>query len=302
MNAGGPRDQAHRRAHAEDAHVTVARHAARVCRDDRERGDDRPRARGGIEIAIPDVGWAHREGRGDDGVAIVIGPAAQGGRLRALAARCGSQVAWARDWADAAERARRNGRLIVVAIHAQPGFALGNALDERVFMAPEVVALMEHRFVGWRWSAGRPAPFVDHDVFGLGGSTFGVGLLVCTPEGEVVRQIYLLDPVLVADALRAALDEHDAPAPPAASRAERAAFLIDSGRIEAARSLLGAPGAAEPRDVAFQRARLHRIERSGRGRAPRDRGGWPRGAVGRRRRPDAGAAARRGSDHPGRDQ
>ena len=43
---------------------------------------------------------------------------------------------------------------------------------------------MEHRFVGWHWSHGQDAPFVDHDVFGLSGTTFGVGLLVCTPDGE----------------------------------------------------------------------------------------------------------------------
>ncbi|MHC4948558.1 MAG: hypothetical protein ACYTG1_09880, partial [Planctomycetota bacterium] len=93
-------------------------------------------------------------------------------RLRGLAARCGSLVEWAVDWEEAARRARARQRLVVVSVHAQPGVALGNALDERVFMSPEVVALMEHRFVGWRWSAGRPAPFVDHEVFGLGGSTF----------------------------------------------------------------------------------------------------------------------------------
>jgi hypothetical protein len=188
-------------------------------------------------------------------------------RLQALAARCGSQVRWAADWEEAARRGREEGRLVVVAVHAQPGFSVGNALNSGVFMSPEVLALMEHRFVGWRWSAGATAPFVDHDVFGLSPSTFGVGLLVCTPAGEVVRQVFIPEPLLVADALRAALVEHQAlappPDPPAGTRAEQIAFLVDSGQLEAARRLLGEVDQDEPGAVSYQRARLHHLARGG---------------------------------------
>lgn len=189
-------------------------------------------------------------------------------RLRELAARCGTQVNWARDWNDASRRAREEGRLIVVAVHAVPGFQIGNPLNEGVFMSPEVLDLVEHRFVGWRWSAGLPAPFVDPDVFGLSGTTFGMGLLICSPDGEVLRQIFLLDPELVADGLRAALLEHadlaPPPAPPAdADRAQRAAFLIDSGQLDAAEDLIGSAGSNDPRAIAYQRARLFHAKRDG---------------------------------------
>ncbi|MHC5024319.1 MAG: hypothetical protein ACYTGG_10490 [Planctomycetota bacterium] len=188
-------------------------------------------------------------------------------RLRTLAARCGSQVDWAGDWEDASQRAHEEDRLIVVAIHAQPGFDLGHRLNESVFTDPGVIALMKHRFVGWRWSTGQPAPFVDHDVFGLSGTTFGVGLLVCAPGGEVLKQVFLVDRVLVADALRSALREYPGLAPPPArsttTLAEQLAFLIDSGQLEAADELLGAPRDDEPRDIAFERARLRRVQRDG---------------------------------------
>ncbi len=188
-------------------------------------------------------------------------------RLRGLAARCGSQIPWAADWDDAARRAREEGRLIVVSVFAQRGFELGNALNEGVFMSPEVIALMNHRFVGWQWSTGMPAPFVDHDVFGLSPSTFGLGLLVCTPDGQVVRQIFLPMAELVADGLRSVLREHPELAPPptttSTNRAEQAAFLIDSGQLDAARVVLAEPVEGETGAVAYQRVRLHHVERDG---------------------------------------
>ncbi|MHC5001848.1 MAG: hypothetical protein ACYTJ0_01880 [Planctomycetota bacterium] len=188
-------------------------------------------------------------------------------RLRGLANRCGSQVDWAVDWKDASERARRDRRPIVVAVCAQPGFSLGNALNESVFMSPEVVALMKHRFVGWRWRAGLEAPFVDHEVFGLSGSTFGVGLLVCDPDGQVVRQVFVIDPLLVADALRNVLRDHPELGPPparaTANAARQIAFLIDSGQLREALRLLAARGPDDSAALAYERARLSRIRRDG---------------------------------------
>jgi len=190
-------------------------------------------------------------------------------QLRGLAGRCGSQVDWATGWEDASNRARESGRLIVVSIFAQPGFELGNQLNEGVFMSPAIVALMEHRFVGWRWSAGLVAPFVDHDVFGLSGSTFGVGLLVCSPDGNVVRQVFVPEAELVADVLRGVLLEYPqlAPPPPApasATPAVRAAFLIDSGQLDTARRMLLTERAKEDSAVlSHQLARLYGADRNG---------------------------------------
>ena len=186
-------------------------------------------------------------------------------RLVAVAQRCGSQVDWADDWDDASRRARETGRLVVVAIHSIPGFSIGNAVDEGVFTSQEIVELMKHRFVGWHWHSGLDAPFVDHAVFGLSGSTFGAGLLVCTPDGRVVRQVYVLQPGLVGDALRETLEAHPrlAPAPtaPSGTRVEQVAFLIGSGQLDAADAVLGRAADDEPADLAIQRARLHLVRR-----------------------------------------
>ena len=188
-------------------------------------------------------------------------------RLRQLAGRCGSQINWSANWEEAAKRARQEQRLIVVSVYAQPGFAIGNQLNESVFMSPEIISLVDHRFVAVRWNRGQPAPFVSHEVFGLSASTFGAGLLVCTPDGQVVRQIFFLQPVLVADGLRGALQEHPESAPPpkapTTQRAEAVAFLIDSGQLEAARELIGEQIDDESGAIAFQRTRLHRIKREG---------------------------------------
>ncbi|NOG55418.1 MAG: hypothetical protein HND57_14040 [Planctomycetes bacterium] len=188
--------------------------------------------------------------------------------LRQLALRCGTQVEWSANWEQAAQQATEQDRLIIVSVYAQPGFAIGNQLNESVFMSPEVIALVKHRFVAMRWNRGQPAPFVNHEVFGLSGTTFGAGLLVCTPDGQVVRQMFYLQPLLVADGLRDVLQENPevAPAPPpdpAADRAEAIAFLIDSGQLNAAGNVLGEPNTNEPLAVTLERVRLHRIRRSG---------------------------------------
>lgn len=194
--------------------------------------------------------------------------------LTALAARCGSQIDWAANWEDAAKRGKSEGKLIVVAVHSIPGFDLGSPLMQGPFMDPEVVTLMQHRFIGYEWSRGESAPFVSDEVFGLGPATFGTGLLVVTPQGQVVRQIYLVDGMLTAAALRETLAGHpqlQAPAAPSTlSRAEQVAFAIDHGDLAQAKELAGPPPgsgaqapASEAAALAFQRARLAYIECQG---------------------------------------
>lgn len=195
--------------------------------------------------------------------------------LRELAARCGSQIDWAADWQEAAARAKEQQRLIVVAIHSIPGFDLGSPLMQGPFMDEEIVTLMQNRFVGYVWKKGNEAPFADHDVFGLSGTTFGTGLLIVTPSGEVVRQIYLVDGMLAATALREVLQGHPqlkAAAPPAdLNRAAQVAHAIGQGQLDLAREwagpapgsdLAGAPKSESP-ELALQRARLARMERKG---------------------------------------
>ena len=188
--------------------------------------------------------------------------------LAQLAARCGSLVDWAPHWNDAAERAKAEGKLIVVAIHSIPGFNLGDPLMQGPFSDQEVVTLMNNRFVGFVWNRGKDAPFVDEEVFGLGPSTFGTGLLIVKPNGEVVRQVYLPSALFVAEALRITLASIPGAAstqlPPDLSPADRLKFALDHGMMEQAAEWsvsLPASGTAEDPALSLQRARYFRITR-----------------------------------------
>jgi hypothetical protein len=188
--------------------------------------------------------------------------------LGQLAARCGSLVDWAPHWKDAAARAKSEGKLIVVAIHSIPGFNLGDPLMQGPFSDEEVVTLMNNRFVGFVWHRGKDAPFVDPKMFGLGPSTFGSGLLIVKPSGEVVRQVFLPSAIFVAEALRNTIANTPGAAaslvPADLSRADRLRYALDHGRMKDAAEWsipLSASGSAEDPAYSLQRARYHRIQR-----------------------------------------
>jgi hypothetical protein len=188
--------------------------------------------------------------------------------LAQLAARCGSLVNWAPHWKDAAERATSEGKLIVVAIHSIPGFNLGDPLMQGPFSDHEVITLMNNRFVGFVWHRGNDAPFVDAEVFGLGPSTFGTGLLIVKPTGEVVRQVFLPSGLFVAEAMRTVLAGSPGVSPPLMrtdlSQAKRLQFALDHGMMErAAEWSVPLPSSGRAEDPAFslQRARYFRILR-----------------------------------------
>lgn len=188
--------------------------------------------------------------------------------LAQLAAHCGSLVNWAPHWKDAAARSKAEGKLIVVAIHSIPGFNLGDPLMQGPFSDPEVITLMNNRFVGFVWQRGKDAPFVDPEVFGLGPATFGSGLLIVKPDGEVVRQVYLPNGLFVAEALRsviAGLPSGSAmPVPTDQPHADRLRFALDNGMMEMASELavpLPRSGTIETPELSVQRTRYYRITR-----------------------------------------
>jgi hypothetical protein len=188
--------------------------------------------------------------------------------LAQLAARCGSLVNWAPQWKDAASRSKAEGKLIVVAIHSIPGFNLGDPLMQGPFSDPEVVTLMNNRFVGYVWKRGMDAPFVDPEVFGLGPATFGSGLLIVKPSGEVVRQVFLPSSLFVAETLRsviAGLPGGGAlPMPTDLSHADSLRFALDHGMMEKAAELavsIPLSGTIEAPELSVQRARYCRIKR-----------------------------------------
>ncbi len=103
--------------------------------------------------------------------------------LRTLAARCGSEISWAPTWAEAAARAKKESRLVLVVVEQYRGLNIERYAPSTLFMDSDVVALVQERFVAFAWNDRCGAPFEEADVYGLGPFTFGQGLLFADAEG-----------------------------------------------------------------------------------------------------------------------
>jgi hypothetical protein len=174
--------------------------------------------------------------------------------LRALAARCGSDVARARSWKEASARAAKDGRLVLVVFESFRGLPVQPIADSTLFMDDDVAALCRERLVVLHWSDDVGAPFDEAAVYGLGPHTFGQGVVVATPKGDVVASLGMLEPSLVDETVRAALDAHPE-ATGAASAPDDAAAAMRRGELARAETLLAAPKTA---DAWMLRARLMR--------------------------------------------
>lgn len=75
-------------------------------------------------------------------------------------------------------------------------------------MDPDIVALVEARLVPLRLELGLESPFTAPEVYGLGPSTFGVALMLATPEGELQAETFSFDSTVVYEFLRAGLKSH----------------------------------------------------------------------------------------------
>lgn len=185
--------------------------------------------------------------------------------LTELAARCGSELEWAQDWDDAAARARREDRLVLVYVRDQRGFAISDAAMIGPFMDEDVVAWVRERCVPLKFDRhADDAPFEDPAVFGLGPLTFGLAVLLTTPSGEVVAQTCLPTTEGVAALLDQTFAKQAAPSDvrdgsdAAALERARAAFerceldraLAESQRIDDA-------------EAHVLRARIHRARMQG---------------------------------------
>jgi hypothetical protein len=169
-------------------------------------------------------------------------------RLHERAARCGSELRWAADWNAAAGRARDERKLVLVSFQNYPGFELGELASIGPFMDPDIVALVEARLVPLRLKLGMQSPLAAPEVYGMGPSTFGVALLLASPEGQVLAETFSLDESVVYEFLRSGLKARgsalaDSPRnsaagePDARAKAER---LLFGGELElAAASLEG---------------------------------------------------------------
>ncbi len=170
------------------------------------------------------------------------GEAVKQAKLRELANRCGSEVKIYEEWDQVSAAAKKDQQLILVSVQAIPGFEIADQVKRGVLMDADIVRMVNHRFKVLQWRRGMGAPFEAQDRFGMGPNTFGTGMLVVTPSGDVVRQIYLLEASAVYDVLIDVLRGHpQIPAPKPAADADRwhtIEFLLRSGQVDAAKTML----------------------------------------------------------------
>lgn len=132
-------------------------------------------------------------------------------RLRERAARCGSELTWAADWNAAKARAYDEHKLVLVSFQNYPGFELGELALLGPFMDPDIVALVEARLVPLRLQLDMRSPLAAPEVYGMGPNTFGVALMLASPEGDVLAETFSLDSTVVYEFLRAGLRAHPGP-------------------------------------------------------------------------------------------
>ncbi|MFT7486803.1 MAG: hypothetical protein ACI9F9_002659 [Candidatus Paceibacteria bacterium] len=118
------------------------------------------------------------------------------------------------------------------------------------------------------WRKGMGAPFESQEVFGLSSSTFGSGMLVVAPTGEVLKQLYSLQGTAVYDVLLESLRESPGvfvPPPELGdTRQESIQHLIRSGQLQQAAALLGElPPGEDPVREAILNSELQRLQRNG---------------------------------------
>jgi len=159
--------------------------------------------------------------------------------LRQLAERCGSEVAFASSWAEAAERARTEGKRVLVFVHLLPGFDVEDPWLSGPLMEPEIIALVNQRYVALRYRRGLGAPFEEQDVYGLSGSTFGNAVLIVDAEGSVLSDARAdLDHALRTELASRPRGSERRTSPDGRDPLVTARWLVEGGEFERARKLL----------------------------------------------------------------
>lgn len=184
-------------------------------------------------------------------------------RIDRLVARCGSEVEWADDWEGASERAREEGRLVLVVASLLSGFSIADNPRTALFTDEDVIELVGERFVPLWYERGMTGAFVD--AYGLSPTAFGQALVLATPDGEVVLQTREAMSVEVAyPFLREGLARHPEvpgrPVPADLAPLERARRMVARGELEPAQELLDGRGSAGAHRL---RARILRLLRRG---------------------------------------
>jgi len=112
-------------------------------------------------------------------------------RLLEVARRVGSDIDFARDWADASARARREGKLVLVLFEDYGGFTNVPAVRASLFSDPAVSDLVRERFVALEATRASRLPLRD---YALGGGSFGAAILFVDADGRVVDEMPAIHP------------------------------------------------------------------------------------------------------------
>jgi len=163
--------------------------------------------------------------------------------LKALIARCGQEVDWARDWEDAARRSRATGRPVLVLFRTLADFDLPDSAMTGPFMDLAILRLVEERFVALRFHKNMSAPFKSQESYGLGPFSFGTSILIATADGEIVADTFTLETSTLFDflALQAARYGPDESPPADLDATARAEWHLRRGELQAAEELLEEP-------------------------------------------------------------
>jgi len=159
-------------------------------------------------------------------------------RLLEIASHCGSEVRFAEGWQEAARRAKEEDKLVLVVFEVYRGLLNSRFTLKTVFMHPDMVELVNERFVPMFWTSGTDAPFNKPEVFGLGPVTFGSGMMIADAEGRIIGQAVTGHPDYLYDFCREVLSEHPGAKPANESDPLEA---VRRGELERAARLLGKP-------------------------------------------------------------
>ncbi len=185
-------------------------------------------------------------------------------RIRKMAARCGSEIAWVATWDEAAALARKEKKLVLVVFRSLSGFEISDAASSGPFMDPDIVALLEERFVAYRFSKGMEAPFVPQgSSYGIGPLSFGTTFLLATPEGEIVGDTFSAETTAFHDFLVEHLARNPEfrgpPRPGGLKGLDLAEFYLRRGDLDKAAKLLDEPDSA--RGLRLEASLLRRLKK-----------------------------------------
>ncbi|MFH2001529.1 MAG: hypothetical protein ABIK28_17735 [Planctomycetota bacterium] len=164
-------------------------------------------------------------------------------KILALAALCGSEIDWVETWEEAAARARKNKKTILIQARFYPGFTVSDEARSGPFMDPDIVALVQERFVAFRFLKGMEAPFVPQEAYGISPTAFGSSVLLATPDGEIVGDTCCIESASLHDFLLQHLASSPgssitAPPPEGFDRLDIAQWYMRRGEYEDAMKIL----------------------------------------------------------------